>query len=363
MFDAKSLFEMMVRGARSGSGSGARAEDSGLGDIGDLLRHLTQGQSAGGAGKAPTQPGAGDGGLGDILSNIFPGQAPSQQAAPPQGQGQSGSRNPQDILGDILGKIQQQGGGSGSLTDILGQVFGQATQGAREGAGKIGEQAGMRELVEKMSGGRSPEELMRQLQDFMNQNKLGTGAALGGLGALILGTQTGRSIAAGAAKIGALALIGGLAYKAYQNYTQGRPLVANPQSPEAAPAGTGFDEASVSNDAAIAYIRAMIAAAASDGRLDQNEQERILGSLSQQGLDAAAEEFLANELNNPATVDQLASAIRSKEEALQLYTAARVAIELDTSAEERFLAALASRLGIDDGLRAHIDAAARGAAA
>ena len=372
MFDAKSLFEMMVRGAQPSQSPVQRGME-GADDLGDLLRQLTQGQQGGGQG--------GQGGLGDILSNMFPNQGQSggsgsgsfgspfggstgggsaPQVAPGGGQGggQGGG------LGDILGQLQNQaGGGAGGLADILGKVFQQGADGVKEGAGRLSEQPGMREFAEKIGGGRDPESVLQQLQDFLANNKVATGAALGGLGALVFGTSTGRSLASSAAKLGALALVGGLAYKAYRNYSAGQAPDASSIAPEAAPAGTGFDEGSVSNDAAQTYIRGMIAAAASDGRLDATEQQRIIGSLSGQGLDAQAEEFLAYELNNPASIDDLVAGVRTQEEAMQLYTAARVAIEPDTSAEQQFLAVLAGRLGIDDNLRAHIDAATRGAAA
>ena len=209
--------------------------------------------------------------------------------------------------------------------------------------------------------GANADDIVRQITDFLGKNKLGAGAALGGLGALILGTRTGRSIAVNAAKLGALAVVGGLAYKAYQNYRNGQsPEASRNIVPEAAPGGTGFEADSVSNEAARTYIRGMIAAAASDGRLDSEEQGRILGSLQQQGLDREAEEFLANELNNPATIDDLLRGVRDEAEALQLYTAARVAIDPDTRGEQEFLYVLADRLGISHELRAHIDAGARG---
>jgi uncharacterized membrane protein YebE (DUF533 family) len=180
---------------------------------------------------------------------------------------------------------------------------------------------------------------------------------------LILGTRAGRSVAMTAAKVGALAVIGGLAYKAYQNYRKGQsPEASRNIVPDAAPGGSGFEADNVSNAAARTYIRRMIAAAASDGRLDGEEQQRILGSLQEQGLDREAEEFLANELNNPASIDELVAGVRDEAEALQLYTAARVAIEPDTRGEQQFLYVLASRLGISGDLRAHIDAGARGMA-
>jgi len=48
---------------------------------------------------------------------------------------------------------------------------------------------------------------------------------------------------------------------------------------------------------------------------------------------------------------------------VQVYTAARIAIEADSSAEKNFLAGLAQRLNIDAKLAAHIDATARSAGA
>ena len=48
---------------------------------------------------------------------------------------------------------------------------------------------------------------------------------MGGLGGLVLGTKAGRAMAGSAIKLGALALIGGLAYQAIQNYQQGKPAL------------------------------------------------------------------------------------------------------------------------------------------
>ena len=76
-----------------------------------------------------------------------------------------------------------------------------------------------------------------------------------------------------------------------------------------------------------------------------------------------AQQFLAAEIANPATVAELAAGIASPEEALQVYTAARIAVDSDTPEEQAFLASLAGALGIDAGLAAQVDAAARSGAA
>ncbi len=322
-----------------------------------------------------------------LLDSVFGG--PNPQAAPqPAGQSAPGADKPaggglEDMLrnltggsdsgggsnlADLLAKVQAAATAPGGVADTLRQVFGQAMEGTKEGAGKIGEAVGARDIFGQLSGGQSPEDLMARLKDFAAKNQLGTGAALGGLGALILGTGAGRSLALGAAKLGALTLVGGLAYKAYQNYSQGRsPLTGAAAETEipapAAPRGSGFEPAAISNGSATLYLRAMIAAAAADGRIDGAERAKILSGLGQSGVEQDAAKFLERELTNPASVEDLAAAVASPEEAARVYTAARIVIDPDTAAERDFLARLASRLGIDSGLAAHIDAAAKQAAA
>lgn len=376
MFDARSLLEQLVRGAGQPQQASQPQQGGGLGGLGDILGQLGQAMGQQGrpaaAGQGGTQPG-GLGGLEEILKNILPGatETPRPGSAAPPAQQQGGG------LGDILGRIQEslakpggQGGGAGGqgggLMDILGQVLGQATQGVKEGAGRIDDATGasgqLRDAIGRATG-KSPDDLLNQLKELIQNNQLGAGAIAGGLGSILLGTQTGRSIAVSAAKLGALALIGGLAYKALQNYQQGRPLITGADGRiEEAPRGSGFEASAISNDAAQLYIRAMIAAAAADGRIDAREQQKIIGSLKQGGLDAEAEQFLAGELNNPASVNELIAAARSPAEAVQVYTAARIAIDLDTAEEHEFLTALAQGLGLDESLTAHIDAQARAAA-
>ena len=249
-------------------------------------------------------------------------------------------------------------------------MLGQATSGVREGAGRLDEATGASGRARDAIGqatGQSPDELIAKLKDLIASNKLGAGAALGGLGALILGTGAGRALAGSAARLGGLALIGGLAYKAYQNYQQGLPpLGGAPPSQQglvAAPNGSGFEPEAVTHKSAMLYVRAMIAAAAADGRIDANEQQKILGGLQQAGMNADAQQFLTKEINNPATVEDLAAAVSSHEDAVQAYTAARLAVDVDSDAEHEFLSRLAEALGIDDDLAAQVDAAARGTAA
>jgi uncharacterized membrane protein YebE (DUF533 family) len=359
MFDARSILDALVRSGGQGQPMqpGQPPQAGGLGALGEILSQLTQGAGAQHVG----QPAGGSpGGLQDILSRI----AAQQGQAPGGGTGGG--------LADILAKLQQMSSGQsagagGGLMDVLGQVLAQATAGVKEGAQRADEATGasghVRDALGKATG-QTPEDLFNQLKDFINNNRAAAAAAAGGLGAAVLGTQTGRALAGSAVKLGALALIGGLAYKAIQNYQQGKPLVEvgrQPASLAEAPRGSGYEAAAVTHDAALLYIRGMIAAASADGRIDSTEQQKILGGLKQAGLDSGAEAFLANELKHPATPEELAHAVKSEQEAVQLFTAARVAIDSDTGAEHEFLVELARDLRLDGDLVAHIDAAARAA--
>jgi uncharacterized membrane protein YebE (DUF533 family) len=396
MFDARSLLEQLVRGgaqpqapAASGQGGGLAdilgqlgqamgqpqrgqpQQGGGGGGLADILGQLGQAMGQQGrnvAANDPRAPSAGQGGgLEDLLRNMLPGGG---QGGQPAQQGQQGGG-----LSDILGKIGESmgqgkpGAPGGNLMDVLGQILGQATQGVREGAGRIDDATGASKHARDAVGqatGKSPDELLAQLKELIQNNQLGAGAIAGGLGSILLGTRTGRSLAINAAKLGGLALIAGLAYKAMQNYQQGRPMIEGGRGSGDTlvepPQGSGFEPAAVTHDAAQLYIRGMIAAAASDGRIDAAEQQKLIAGLKQGGLDAGAEEFLANELNNPSSVNDLVAAVSSPAEAVQLYTAARIAIDLDTAEEHEFLTSLASGLGLDETLVSHIDAQARAVA-
>jgi uncharacterized membrane protein YebE (DUF533 family) len=327
-----------------------------------------------GGGVRPPAPGSQTGGMSleDLLRSVLGG------GSGPGGGGGTGGL--QDMLRDILGgggqagpanRVFGEGGqGGGALLDTLRQVLGQATSGVRDGAGRLDDMTGASGRARDALGqatGQSPEELIAKLRELIGNNKLASGAALGGLGALILGTGAGRSLAGTAVRLGGLALISGLAYKAYQNYQQGLPPLTGGQPAPggqqlvAAPTGSGFEPDVVTNEQALLYIRAMIAAASADGRIDEREQARIAGNLQQAGLGREAQLFLEGEINTPATVDDLAASVTSEQDAVQVYTAARIAIDLDNGAEHDFLTRLADALEIDAALAAQVDAAARAA--
>src|ERR1044072_6007374 len=74
----------------------------------------------------------------------------------------------------------------------------------------------------------------------------GGGALAGGLAAILLGTKTGRNIGGEALKLGGMAAVGALAYKAYQDWQAGKETTAEPAGQQSvpvlpAPSGTPFN--------------------------------------------------------------------------------------------------------------------------
>jgi uncharacterized membrane protein YebE (DUF533 family) len=287
------------------------------------------------------------------------------QAGKPGGQGQTGSLG--QILGGLAGKVQQGGGlsgGLGGLAGMAGQILTQASQGVGDAARQTGVQQKAGDVVGQVTGGRSAQDVLAQAKAMFDKNPAMATAVLGGLGALVFGTSSGRAVIGSAARLGGMALIGGLAYKAYQNYQSGKPLleVGNPELLPP-PRGTGFEPEAASEATALLFIRAMIAAAAADGAIDAEERTAILGGLREAGFDQEANEWLEGEMASPASIEALAQGAQSPEVAAQIYTAARIAINPDTPKEKDFLAGLAASLGLDAELVANIDVAASAAKA
>ncbi|OYW65445.1 MAG: hypothetical protein B7Z40_12645 [Bosea sp. 12-68-7] len=282
------------------------------------------------------------------------------QAGQPGGQGQTGSLG--QILGGLATKVQQ-GGGLGGLAGMAGQILTQASQGVGDAARQTGVQQKAGDVMGQVTGGRSAQDVLAQAKAMFDKNPAMATAVLGGLGALVFGSSTGRAVVGSAAKLGGMALIGGLAYKAYQNYQAGKPMLDIGSGPELLPAprGTGFEAEAATEATALLFIRAMIAAAAADGAIDAEERTTILGGLREAGFDQEANEWLEQEMASPASIETLVAGAESPELAAQIYTAARIAINPDTAGEKDFLAGLSAALGLDAELVANIDAAASAA--
>ncbi|MGD9766190.1 MAG: tellurite resistance TerB family protein [Pseudolabrys sp.] len=208
-------------------------------------------------------------------------------------------------------------------------------------------------------------DLLGQLNGF--SGGLGGGAVAGGLAALLLGSKQGRRLAGNALQYGGMAVVGALAYRAYQNWQSGR--VATPDAQPAAflppPSDTPFAPTDAHDQKSLArhLLRAMIAGAKADGHVDEAEQKAIFAEMQKMSLGPEDRNFVLDELRKPLDIDAVARGARTPEEAASIYTASLLAVNVDHAAERGYLAMLAARLHLDDALVKHLHASVEAASA
>lgn len=205
-------------------------------------------------------------------------------------------------------KFKQMGNGA-ALQDAMKKATG--------GDGGLGDQmnAQMNDMAVKMglTGGKEAVENMMGM--FAQQTKGASEAVEAGMAGLI------------AAMTGAATASAGGMSALFETFTAGTPL------------------ASMAEDNARLMIRAMVQSAKSDGEIDAEEQAKILEHLS----DASAEEiaFVTAEMNAPIDVNGLAMETGEAAKA-QVYSAALMAISVNTEPEKQYLRGLASALALSE---------------
>ncbi|WP_160147784.1 tellurite resistance TerB family protein [Tabrizicola flagellatus] len=213
--------------------------------------------------------------------------------------------------------------------------------------------------LNQLTGGQGAKGLTDKAKEtWNNQSALGKGAIAGGLLGLIL-TSGGRRILGTSLKIGGMAAIGGLAYKAYEDWKAGRSGGGAATLPS--PEGTEFlpSDPAAADELATHLLQAMVSAAKADGHVTPDERARIDGQLGNLGLGDEAAALIAAELDAPLDAARIAALANSEAEAVQLYAVSLLAVDPDTEAEKAYLNQLASALKLDAGLveRLHSEAA------
>lgn len=189
----------------------------------------------------------------------------------------------------------------------------------------------------------------------------GKGAAVGSVLGLLLGSKKMRKMAGGAVGYGGAAAAGAMAFKAYQNWQQGKqvqtapvvtPADLNNVDPRFLPP-TGSTAAG--QNFSLVLISAMIAAAKADGHIDAKEQTAIFDHVEKMSLDAESKAFVFDALREPVDVDALVAGVQGIEQASEVYLVSRVAVDIDHPAERAYLEVLAHRLNLPAELVAHLD--------
>jgi len=262
--------------------------------------------------------------------------------------------NTKDLLGAMLARGMTESSAQRVEHSLSDQGIG--------GLGGILEQLGVRpaeEHVAAQSRGEasrgSPLDALGNLgaiaKSFLGQGNQRNALATGGLGALVGAILGGGSKSAkGAIGGGALALLGSIALQALSASQQkGKPAEIGPA--EQLAAGLREPENAHEEKQAEAIIdltvKAMINAAKADGHIDEDEMQKIVGELQEDGITEAEREYLLSEVRKPMCTEEIVRAVPNRQVAAQVYTASLLAIEVDTPAEKEYLQTLARNLNLD----------------
>ncbi len=195
---------------------------------------------------------------------------------------------------------------------------------------------------------------MQSVLSQLLSGRAGAGLA-GALAGGLIASKSGRKLGKSALELGGVAAIAGLAYAAWRTHQRGvahaPPLEREAPMERHALRAAGFLPAphAIEGEELLArdLLRAMLAAARADGKLDAAESRVLSEHVLRADLGDAERAALYAELEKPVSLDEVAAAATTPQRAIELYTASLLAIEVDSAAERGYLALLAARLGLD----------------
>ncbi|WP_285358010.1 tellurite resistance TerB family protein [Pseudomonas sp. lyk4-R2A-10] len=240
-----------------------------------------------------------------------------------------------------------------NTSDLLEQLLrGQASAGQPGGASAGGGAGGLGGLLGGLlgggSGGGSAAGGLGGLGGLL-------GGLLGGGGALSGGTQR-RS---GGTNYAALASLGMMAFQAYQAWQRSQASAAPQQTPQTADLLSGPQVEEHSH----AVLRALIAAAKADGRIDESEKHLISSEIGRHTDDPNLQQWLDDEVAKPLDPTEVAQAAQNDPAmAAEMYLASVMLVDDQQDAERNYLDELAAALQIDPELQVHLEQQAKGTA-
>lgn len=216
--------------------------------------------------------------------------------------------------------------------------------------------AGQRSQTQQGSGGLSSQDGLGGLLGGL----LGGGSATGGLGGLLGGLLGGAGGAAqgrstGGTNYAALASLGMMAFQAYQSWQ--RSQAAAPQQALRTVDQLSGPEA---EDHSHAVLRALIAAAKADGRIDQQEEQLIYAEIKRHTSDPQLQQWLDEEVSKPLDAAEVAQSAQDPAMAAEMYLASVMLVDDQQPGERAYLDELASALQLDPTLQVHLEQQAKG---
>lgn len=214
------------------------------------------------------------------------------------------------------------------------------------------------------SGGFDAQQLVKGLSSQLGGNRGKEGASSGGfdvksllgggaMGALI-GSKRGRKMGGKALKYGAIAGVGVLAWKAWQN---------RQASGDSAQEGAPIDDldGQAQEQRSLEILQAMIMAARADGHIDDSERQQLSEQIEALGADAELQAWVEQQFQAPLDAEALAQQADSPQAAREIYLASVAIIDDQNPMERAWLDQLAAALELDAEMRAELERQALGA--
>ena len=241
--------------------------------------------------------------------------------------------NTSDLLEQLLragqGSMAQRGGGGasaqGGLGDLGGLLGGLLGGGAGAGAGGGG--SGLGGLLGGLLGGGSP---------------------MGG---------APQSRSGGGTNYAALASLGMMAFQAYQAWQR-----SQASAPQEAPRTVDLLAGPEAEEHSHAILRALIAAAKADGRIDDAEKQMISTEIGRHTDDPQLQQWLDDEVAKPLDAREVAQSATDPGMTSEMYLASVMLVDDQQDAERNYLDELAAALQIEPELQLHLEQQAKGTA-
>ncbi|PVZ54125.1 DUF533 domain-containing protein [Pseudomonas sp. B1(2018)] len=239
--------------------------------------------------------------------------------------------NTSDLLEQLLragqGSMAQQGGGGASAQGGLGDLGGLLGGLLGGGAGAGGGGAGLGGLLGGLLGGGSP-----------------------------MGDAP-QSRSGGGTNYAALASLGMMAFQAYQAWQR-----SQASAPQEAPRTVDLLAGPEAEEHSHAILRALIAAAKADGRIDDSEKQMISTEIGRHTDDPQLQQWLDDEVAKPLDPNEVAQSATDPGMASEMYLASVMLVDDQQDAERNYLDELAAALQIEPELQLRLEQQAKGTA-
>ena len=229
------------------------------------------------------------------------------------------------------------------------RVFNQLVKqvGGQQGSGGADLKAMLNGLSRQIGGGQKSEGkgVSGSGSGGLDVSSLLGGGALG----MLVGNRRGRKLGGKAFKYSALAGVGMLAWKAWQNYQGSKG--SNPAEAKTVDSLSG----KASEQRSLELLQALIMAARADGHIDEREQAMLTEQMDALGADPELHSWVEQQLRAPLDAEALARQADSPQAAREMYLISLAVIDEQNPMERAWLDQLAQALKLEPELARELE--------